>query len=230
MIPIRKTILSGLSALVLTLALPLLSYSQETKKDTTKDKDLIQFSGVVVELDSLKPVPFTKVMIKSSNRGTLADYYGYFSFVAQKKDTIVFSSLGYKKSFFVIPDTLSGNKYSLIQVLRYDTVVMKETVLFPWPSREQFKEVFLNMKVPDDDLARAKKNLEREEIKEKFETMAMDGSMNYKGAQQQYQSRLYWAGQYPPNNLLNPFAWSQFVKMWREGKLKIKSPNEKKDQ
>ncbi|MBI4929542.1 MAG: carboxypeptidase-like regulatory domain-containing protein [Bacteroidetes bacterium] len=195
----------------------------------SQDKDLIQFSGVIVENDSLKPVPFTKVIIKSSGRGTLADFYGYFSFVAQKKDTIIFSGIGYKKSQFIIPDTLSGNKYSLIQVLHFDTILLKETIIYPWPTREQFKEVFLNMKVPDDDLARAKKNLDREEMKEQYENMGMDGSMNYKASQQQYQSRLYWAGQYPPNNLLNPFAWAQFVKMWREGKLKIKPGNEDKE-
>lgn len=190
----------------------------------TQDKDLIQFSGVIVEMDSLKPISFTKVLIKNSNRGTIADYYGYFSFVAQKKDTIVFSAIGFKKSQFIIPDTLTGNKYSLIQVLTLDTIMLKETVIFPWPTREQFKEVFLNMEVPDDDLARAKKNMEREDRKATFETVPMDGSMNYKASQQQYQSRLYWAGQYPPNNLLNPFAWAQFVKLWREGKLKIKNP------
>ncbi|MEK6616097.1 MAG: carboxypeptidase-like regulatory domain-containing protein [Bacteroidota bacterium] len=189
----------------------------------SQDKDLIQFSGVIVEADSLRPVPFAKIIIINSNRGTLADFYGYFSFVAQKKDTIAFSATGYKKSQFAIPDSLAGNKYSLIQVLHYDTILLSETVIYPWPTKEQFKEVFLNMKIPDDDLARAQKNLDRQEMKEQYSTMGMDASMNYKGTMQQYQSKLYWAGQYPPNNLLNPFAWAQFVKMWREGKLKIKN-------
>lgn len=196
---------------------------------SAQEKDLIQFSGVIVELDSLKPVPFTHIMIKNSSRGTMADFYGYFSFVAKKKDTIIFSATGYKKTQFAIPDTLTTNKYSLIQVLQTDTIYLKETVIYPWPTREQFKEVFLNMNVPDDDLERARKNLAREEMKEKFETIAMDGSMNYKAHMQQYQSKLYWAGQYPPNNLLNPFAWAQFVKMWREGKLKIETPDREKE-
>ena len=211
----------------ITIALLLAFLFLRINHVNAQDKELIQFSGVIVEIDSLKPIPFTKVIIKSSNRGTIADYYGYFSFVAQKKDTIIFSALGYKKAQYIIPDTLSGNKYSLIQVMRFDTILLKETVIFPWPTREQFKEVFLNMNVPDDDLARAKKNMDREEMKERFENMGMDASMNYKASQQQYQSRLYWAGQYPPNNLLNPFAWAQFVKMWREGKLKVK--NKKND-
>ncbi|MEZ4890104.1 MAG: hypothetical protein R2779_05955 [Crocinitomicaceae bacterium] len=29
-----------------------------------------------------------------------------------------------------------------------------------------------------------------------------------------------YQGQIPGNNLLNPFAWSKFVKDWKEGKLK----------
>lgn len=194
----------------------------------SQERDLIQFSGVVVEMDSLRPVPFTTIIIKNTRRGTIGDFYGYFSFVAEEKDTVIFTGIGYKKAQFIIPDTLTSNRYSLIQVLNTDTVLLKETVIYPWPTKEQFKEAFLNTNVPDDDLARAKKNLEREELKEKFETMAMDGSMNYKATMQQYQSRLYWAGQYPSNNLLNPFAWAQFVRMWREGKLKIKTENEEK--
>lgn len=203
---------------LLTLALPFTGI-------LAQDKDLIQFSGVIVESDSLRPVPFTRVIIKNSGRGTIADYSGYFSFVAQKKDTIVFSAIGYRRSQYVIPDTLSGNKYSLIQTLNMDTILLATAVIYPWPTPEQFKEVFLNRDVPYTDLDRAKNNLEREAMKEKFESMPMDGSMNYKASMQQYQSRLYWAGQYPPNNLLNPFAWAQFVKMWREGKLKVKGGN-----
>ena len=109
-----------------------------------------------------------------------------------------------------------------------DTTQLPTVTIYPWPTPEQFKEAFLACNCPDDDLQRAKKNLAREEMLEKFESMPMDGSMNYKNTMQQYQSKLYWAGQYPPNNLLNPFAWAQFVKMWREGKLKMKAGNEKR--
>ncbi len=206
-----------------------LGFSQEAIKKTDKERDIIQFSGIVVEMDSLRPIPFTKILIKNSNRGTLSDYYGYFSFVAQKKDTLIFSGLGYKKSQYIIPDTLRGNKYSLIQLMSMDTIFLKETTVYPWPTKEQFKEVFLNMKIPDDDLARAQKNLAREEMRDNYSTIAMDGNMNFKSQMQQYQSRLYWAGQYPSNNLLNPFAWAQFLKMWREGKLKLKSPSKEKE-
>lgn len=185
-------------------------------------RKLIQFSGVVVSGDSLAPVPFTNIIIKNTQRGTMSDYYGFFSFVAHEKDTIEFSSVGYKKSGFIIPDTLTTNRYSLIQMMTRDTILLKETVIYPWPTKEQFKEAFLNLHIPADDYERAMKNLERAEMKERMESMPMDGSGNYKWQMQQYQSRLYYAGQYPSITLLNPIAWSQFIQAWRNGEFKKK--------
>ena len=186
------------------------------------NKDLVQFSGVVVTGDSLKPIPFTSIIIKGTFRGTVSDYYGFFSFVAKKTDTIEFSCLGFKKAHYIIPDTLTENKYSLIQMMNNDTIFLKETVIYPWPTQEQFKEAFLRLNIPDDDLERARRNLARAEIKEKYQKLSMDGSMNYKNAMQQKTSQLYYAGQAPPNNLLNPIAWSKFIQAWQNGDFKKK--------
>jgi hypothetical protein len=186
------------------------------------NRDLVQFSGVVVEGDSLRPVPYASIIVKGSSRGTVSDYFGYFSFVAQEQDTIEFSAIGLNDAVFVIPDTLSNNKYSLIQVMRADTIHLKETVIYPWPTKEQFKAAFLKLNLPEDDMVRAGKNMARADMKEKMVGMAMDASLNYKYTQQQYQSKLYYAGQLPPNNLLNPIAWSKFIKAWQNGDFKQK--------
>lgn len=186
------------------------------------ERDLIQFSGVVVTGDSLSPVPFVNIIIKNSFRGTISDYFGYFSFVAQEYDTIVFSSVGFKKGRFVIPDSLSTNRYSLIQLLIKDTFLLQETIIYPWPTIEQFKQAFMNLNIPDDDLERAKNNLVIAELKERAEATGMDGSMNFTNYMQQQNSKLYYAGQYPPNNLLNPLAWAQFIQAWRNGDFKRK--------
>lgn len=198
----------------------LLSASTVLAQD--EDRDLIQFSGVVVNSQDLSPVPFTHIIIKSSRRGTISDYYGYFSFVAQELDTIMFSCVGYKKVAFVIPDTLSTDRYSLIQVLRRDTILLREATIYPWPSKEQFQEAFLTLNIPDDSYERARKNLARAAMKEQFENMPMDGSMNFKYQMQQHQSKLYYAGQYPPITLLNPFAWAKFIEAWQRGDFKRK--------
>lgn len=182
----------------------------------------IQFSGVVVTGDSLKPVPFVTILVKHTNRGTIADYYGFFSFVAQEGDTIEFSTVGLRKSRFIIPDTLIENRYSIIQMMFKDTILLREAVIYPWPTREQFKQAFLNLEVPDDDLARAQKNLARSEMRAMMEEIPMDGSQNFRNANYQRYTKMYYAGQLPPNNLLNPIAWSKFIKAWKNGDFKSK--------
>tara|TARA_Y100000385_G_scaffold100174_1_gene103562 strand:+ start:2364 stop:2996 length:633 start_codon:yes stop_codon:yes gene_type:complete len=185
-------------------------------------KEIIQFSGVVVSEDSLQPVPFCTIIDQETKRGTTSDYYGYFSFVAQKGDSIVFSSIGYKKNNFTIPDTLTSNKYSLIQVMYSDTIMLKTAVIYPWPSKEQFAKAFVEADIPNDDYQRAMSNLSRSQLNERMEFTPMDGALNFKWQQQQIQSKLYYAGQYAPNSLLNPFAWTKFIEAWKRGDFKKK--------
>lgn len=139
-----------------------------------------------------------------------------------KGDTVEFSYVGYKKSHFIIPDTLKENRYSLIQMLTRDTILLKETVIYPWPSKEEFKKAFVELKVPDDDAQRAIRNLELAQHKEVQENVPYDGSINYKFATRQRNNQIYTAGQYPVNNLLNPLAWAAFIKAWQEGAYKKK--------
>ncbi len=187
-----------------------------------RNEDLIQFSGIVVTADSINPVPFTNIQIKGTWRGTVSDYYGYFSFVAQKEDTIVFSAIGFKKGQYVIPDTMRSDRYSVIEVMAADTIMLTQTVIYPWPSKEQFKEAFLKFDVPDDDYERARKNLDLAQLSKMIENYPMDASMNYKFSMQQVQDKLYYNGQTQPITILNPFAWAEFIKAWKEGKFKRK--------
>ncbi len=183
----------------------------------TNDDDLIQFSGVVLNSDSLNPVPYTHVLIENTRRGTMTDIYGYFSFVAQKGDSILFSALGYQRSHFVIPDTLTSNRYPLIQILSPDTILLRETVVYPWPTREQFKQAFLAMQVPDSDYDRAQRNLYQSDMIARMDGAMPSGNETYRYQMQQFQSQLYYAGQAPPINILNPVAWSQFIQAWKRG-------------
>ena len=186
------------------------------------DSALVQFSGVVVTADSLKPIPFSSIIIKNTSRGTISDYYGFFSFVAKMNDTVEFSAIGFKRTIFIIPDTLTDKSCSLIQILKPDTVLLKEVVIFPWPTKEQFKEAFLRLQVPDDDLTRAEKNLDPDRLVFLAEGMPMDASLNFKNYMGDRNTRLYYAGQLPPNNLLDPIKWSKFIQLWQEGAFKRK--------
>lgn len=188
----------------------------------TSDDDLIQFSGVIVTGDSLEAVPFVNVIIEDSHRGTMSDVNGYFSFVAQKGDSITFSALGFRRQGIVLPDTLIEKKYSMIQILHPDTIELSEAVIYPWPTREQFREAFLALELPETDAERAARNLARGEMIQRREHMPADGSENFKYQMQNYQNRIYYAGQAPPMNIFNPIAWAKFIEAWRDGAFKKK--------
>jgi hypothetical protein len=193
------------------------------------NNDLVQFSGIIVTADSLKPIPFSSIMIRNTNHGTISDYYGFFSFVAKMKDTIEFMSIGYKKGVFIIPDTLTDNRCSMIQILRPDTVMLKEIVIFPWPTKEQFKDAFVRLRVPDDDLTKAQHNLDPDQLTFLAATMPMNGSENFRNQMNEYTTKLYYNGQVQPNNLMNPIAWAQFIKMWQNGVYKKKEKKYKEE-
>jgi hypothetical protein len=212
-----------ISLLLLLLIIAVSLKAQDNVKDPSEyTRDLVQFTGVVVTGDSLKPIPFTNIVDQNTGHGTISDYFGYFSFVARKGDSILFSSMGFKKSIFIIPDTITNNRYTMFQVMNSDTIYLSETVIYPWPTKEQFKDAFLNMQIPDDDLVIARKNLEKSEMAARADAMPMNSSMNYRYYVDQRIDKLYYAGQTQPITILNPFAWAQFFKAWKEGKFKRK--------
>lgn len=192
-------------------------------KAQQKEGDLVQFSGIVVSSDSLHPVPYVNIRIKGYNRGTISDFYGFFSLVARKGETVQFSAVGYKKSQYRIPDTLKGNHYSMVQIMTNDTIFLRETVIYPWPTPEQFKQAFVYNHIPDDELTIAQKNLNKMEMRERARQMPMDGSMNYRNYMNQQVDKLYYYGQTQPITVFNPFAWAEFIKAWKRGDFKKKN-------
>ena len=181
---------------------------------------IIQFSGVILDSDSLQPVPFTTIMVMQRHTGTTADANGIFSFAAQEGDSIKFTSVGFKEAYFIIPDTMTTSKYSLIQLMSTDTLLLRTHMVYPWPSKEQFKQAFLNTRIPTDDLDRANANLAQAEMRERMQSMPGSGSENFKYENYHRAQEMYYNGQYPSWSILNPIAWSQFIKAWNNGDFK----------
>ncbi len=186
------------------------------------NRELLQFSGVVVTGDSLMPVPFTSILTKGSFRGTMSDVYGYFSFVAQAGDTLQFAAVGFKRDQYVVPDSVSGSKYSMIHVLYPDTITLAAVNVYPWPTREQFADAFLNLRLTDDDYQTALKHLSSAEIIQRMENLPPDPGLSQQYAMAAANTKLYSQGGYPTTNLFNPIAWAQFLQAWKSGKFKKK--------
>ena len=193
-------------------------FAQIGKAQTTDS--VIQISGIVMTTDSLMAIPFANVLSSNSKTATTSNYNGFFSFVAAKGDTILFTAVGYKDARYIIPGDLTENKYSVIQLMSRDTIYLTETIIYPWPSKEEFRDAFLAYDIPDDYYETARKNLERERLKEIGDAMAMDADMNADYQTKVLGQKIYYAGQYPPMRIFDVFAWKQFFEAWQNGDFK----------
>jgi hypothetical protein len=191
-------------------------------QDTTQvlQERIIQFSGVAVTGDSLVPVPLVTVFREKDSRGTVADFYGFFSLPAHNGDTIVFSSIGYRTAKYIIPEEFDNNRLSIVQFLKKDTINLPVTFIYPWPAPTKFKEDFLALDLPDDEVERARKNLESIMLYERTVVIGADGSENYKMAMRRRADELYYQGGTPPISIFNPINWAKFIESWKNGDLK----------
>jgi hypothetical protein len=192
------------------------AYSQNSQ--TLKQGDLVQLTGRLLN-ELLQPLPYSHILVLNNYRGTITDREGKFSFVAQVYDSVMFSSLGYKRKILVVPDTLKTPFLTFDMVLDQDTLMIGEVEIYPWKSYEEFKQAFLNLKLPDDDMDRARKNIAL--IKTQI---ILDETPNSRQNFQQILDEQYHQtfnqGTYPTYQIFNAFAWAEFFKALKRGDFK----------
>ena len=187
-----------------------------------KNLRIIQFSGYALTADSLMGVPFAHITLLNRGRLATAGPDGYFSLAAMEGDTLYFTSVGFKPSVYVIPKNLETDKFSVIQLMSKSEIYLRETIIFPW-RREDFHQVFMDTHPPDDDITRAKKNLERERLAALGEKIEPDGLEASKTSLRNNSAKNYYYGQTAPQNIFNPLAWAQFIQAWKNGDFKKKA-------
>lgn len=187
-------------------------------------EELVQFSGMVLDGsdNQLLPIPFATVLIKRDGRGTYANLEGFFSIVAHKGDTVVFSALNYDEAIYIVPDTLQDDKYSIVQLLTKNDIDLPTAVVFPWPSREHFKLEFLAMDVGSPLQDRVASSLSPSNLERLRETVPTSGPENASFYLRQQAQKTYYLGQRPPMNIFSPVAWKQFFDGWKRGDFKRK--------
>lgn len=195
--------------------------SLSSSSEDTIPKRLVQLTGIVLGSDSLNNLPYTTVYDKSTLRGTITDYHGYFALVARPGDTLIFRQLGYKPATYIVPMDIPMFGNALIQLMDIDTLFTKPVNVYPWPSREEFASAFVNLQLDyEDEIRRAQRQLSGTSLNQIAMRVQSDAGLAYSALEQQRLSQLYTRGQMPVNNLFNPVAWMQFVDAWKSGKLK----------
>ncbi|MBB2150128.1 peptidase associated/transthyretin-like domain-containing protein [Pedobacter gandavensis] len=195
----------------LTLLL-LLFISTAFAQESPGGKKLIQFSGIITDVDSNTVVPYVTVT-NLTNKGQryAANYKGYFSFIAHPGDTILYTAIGYKDLLQAIPTQIDDSKYTAMVKLKAEIVNLPTVRVYPWATVEDFTRDFMAMKIADDDFSIAIRNLSQESITERIQTLPRDASeisgINFR----LNHDRSLNKNMVQTNPLLNPFAWGKLM-------------------
>lgn len=183
-----------------------ISYSQNTSKK------VIQFTGVVFGSDSVSSIPGVHVYIPKSGRGTTTNPYGFFSLPVLEGDSIIFSSVGYRRAYYIVPTHDQESSLRIVVVLEDDVTFLEEVEIRPFPTESMFKAALITMELPDQkEYANIYQWLNSEYMKHAYLNLPASPNANhqyYMNLQRQAYINKYSP---PQNQLLNPFAWSQFI-------------------
>lgn len=183
-----------------------------------KKTELIQIDGLTADENGFI-VPDVSIYSKHLRRGAASDRRGIFSIISAPGDTVFFSAVGYKSTLLTVPANLTGDHYITDIRMVTDTIRISEVVVLPWKTYSEFKRAVLENKPEDPLQANMEFNLALVE-EQIWQDMRSTPGQGYRYTMQQMSDNLYTRGQQPVNNLLNPFAWTKFIKEVKGGLLK----------
>ena len=196
---------------------PVVQDSAEISTKDSTEEVVIQVSGLVVTGDSLTPLPFATVYRSRDARGTMTDKNGFFSLPTLEGDTLQFSSTGYVTRHAVINEGGDKNRISIVQAMSRDTVMISDAFIYPWPSRERFRQEFLALGLQNGDLSLSQ-GIDPFDVYDRLINVGMDGQAASTEVLRQMSLEMHYGG-VQPTNILNPVAWARFIQALKNGDL-----------
>jgi hypothetical protein len=206
----------SLYILALSIIFPLAIWAQKG------EKQLVQFSGFAMASDSMLGIPFVHIGVKHTNRYGTARGDGFFSFAVAEGDTLVFTSIGFSPTTYIVPFGNDDNKISTIVSMNKHEYVMHDVVIYPWGDKAHFHDYFVHVKIPKNmqDIARA--NTDRQLLAAIGQSLPVDGGEVSERVLQYNAAQYYYYGEQAPQNIFNPLAWAEFIKALKNGDFKQK--------
>lgn len=215
----------SLSYIFLGVSLLLLSGSFADTYAQGQDRQ-VTFTGFLTGGKSNEPLPGAYIYIPKAGKGVLSASNGYFALPVFPGDSIIFSYVGFRTQYHIIPRRLTDLTYSAVVALQEDVKTLAEVKVYPYATEELFKEAFVDLKLPDqmerDNLAR---NTDPAAIMRMAATMPMGAVANHQNfVNQQFFGRESIVGRsaMPTFAFTNPFAWANFIRSVKRGDLKTK--------
>lgn len=198
-----------LICLSLILAVTTLS-AQESPE--AEQKKIIQLTGVIFAPDSNSVIPGVHVYVPLAGRGTTSNPYGFFSMPVLEGDSIVFSSVGFKRASYIVPGHESDNSLKIVVTLQEDITFLNEVEVFPYPSEAMFKEAILSLEMPyQKQYNNLNAWMTADYLSTAYRDLPSSPNANHQYYMQMQMQAIQNRYQPPANHLLNPFAWARFI-------------------
>ncbi len=186
----------------------------------------VTFTGIITGGKSNEPLPLARIFIPRAGKGVLSAMNGYFALPVIPGDSVIFSYVGYKTQYHIIPRRLPETTYSAVVALQEDVKMLSEVKVYPYPTEELFKQALVNMKLPDQrDRDALAKNTDPQALLRAMAATPMGALSNHQYfMNQQFLGRESFAGRSGVTTFpfLNPFAWANFIQSVKRGDFKTK--------
>jgi hypothetical protein len=185
---------------------------------------LIQWTGVVRD-ELLQPIPYAHVIVHKDFRSTVSDPQGRFTIISFPRDTLLISCVGYKLLKVPVPNVSYEDSKHYIKdiIMEEDTIMLSEVTIFPWKTYREFKDAFMALELPEDDLIRAYHNIAvlQEQIYNAISNRSASPTANFRDMMNRRTNRMMTYGHmYPTYAITNPIAWAQFFQALRNGEFR----------
>jgi hypothetical protein len=175
---------------------------------------------------SNRPVAGVAVVSKKFKKGILSEKTGIYSITSTPGDTIFFRALGFKRYHTIIPVTFEERHCEVDIVLETDTIQIKEVNILPWKNYAEFIKDITKQKPADPIFENMNENIASIYVAITNQSnVKISPEAGYEYSMQQNFEAMRTRGQYPVNNLLNPLAWTKFVKEIKNGLFKNRKFN-----
>ncbi len=175
---------------------------------------------------SNSPVPGVSVISRKLRRATVSEPTGIYSITSTPGDTIYYRALGFKRYHTIIPESYKDKHCKVDIILEQDTIQIKEITILPWKTYNEFLKDVTKERPVDPIIENMNDNIASVYVAISNQTNpAISPEAGFKYAMEQNFKTMATRNQYPYNNLLNPFAWSRFIRDLKNGLLKNKKYN-----
>lgn len=180
----------------------------------------VQVSGIIMDVNQV-PVQGASIISRKLHHGTVSENTGIYSITSIPGDTIFFRALGYKRYHTVIPDNYEGRYATVDIMLEIDTIEIEQITILPWKTYNEFIRDVTRERPVDPLIENMNDNIASIYVAISNEAgVKITPEAGYRYVMEQNFNAMAARNQYPVNNLLNPFAWSKFLKSIRHGLLR----------